>query len=342
MLFSQVNEQPLGDFGVNDRRRILMYSIDRYTIPELVEKSSVRYAERTALSMVQGEAVLFRDLEPRTRRVSALLGLLGIKKGDRVALLSENRPEWGLAYLGISRTGAIAVPIMTDFTSEQIANILAHSESSVLIVSRRLLAKIVGQEAKRIIVSVESLELVSAPDGFSFPTKDRIDAAAAAFASPPIQGDDLASIVYTSGTTGHSKGVMLSHRNIVFDAIASRPLAHTYEFTIGFIIPLMQGSAVYYLDRPPSATVLLPAMAAIRPTVFLSVPLLIEKTYRSAVKPALDKISLYKIPFLRPLFDRIAGLKLLKNFGGKIRFFGIGGAPLAADVESFLSSARFP
>jgi long-chain acyl-CoA synthetase len=334
-----------------------MYSIERYTIPELIEKSSIRYAERPALSMVQGEPIRYRELEPRTKRIAALLALLGIKKGDRVALLSENRPEWGIAYLGIARSGAIAVPIMIDFIPEQISNILSHSESAVLIVSSRLLAKVGGEGSKRIVISVEDLKLVAAPAGTTYPSERSIDDAAAAYIPPPIDADDLVSIVYTSGTTGHSKGVMLSHRNIVFDAEASRkfvvlrrtdrllsvlPLAHTYEFTIGFIIPIMHGSAVYYLDRPPSATVLLPAMAAIKPTIFLSVPLLIEKTYRSAVKPALDKIGLYKVPLLKPVFDRLAGAKLKKSFGGKIRFFGIGGAPLAADVETFLHSAHFP
>src|SRR5690606_12976508 len=120
------------------------------------------------------------------------------------------------------------------------------------------------------------------------------------------------------------------------------PLAHAYEFTIGFLIPMMQGSAVYYLDKPPSATALLPALAAIRPTIMLAVPLIIEKVVRSSVKPALEKMSLYKYKAFRPALDWLAGRKLKKVFGGHLRFFGIGGAPLAADVESFLHNARFP
>ena len=119
------------------------------------------------------------------------------------------------------------------------------------------------------------------------------------------------------------------------------PLAHSYEFTIGFLIPIMHGSAVYYLDRPPSATALLPALAAIKPTIMLSVPLVIEKIFRSGIKPALGRIFLYKFKALRPAFDWMAGLKLKKTFGGKLRFFGIGGAPIAADVETFLHNAHF-
>jgi long-chain acyl-CoA synthetase len=340
-----------------------MYTTERYTITEVIQKSSKRYAERPALSMVDGKPIYYREIEPRTRRISATLGLYGIKKGDRVAILSENRPEWGLAYFGIVRSGAIAVPIMVDFTAEQIGNIIEHSGAKALAVSPRLLPKVREAAGSLMLLSIEDLSVIEAPAAPGRPAlraldEDEIEKAAASFAEPAIDADELASIIYTSGTTGASKGVMLTHRNFVFDAISARkfiylrrtdrllsilPLAHAYEFTIGFLIPMLQGSAVYYLDRPPSATALLPALAEIRPTVMLSVPLVIEKVYRSSVKPALEKISLYnKVPALRPVFERLAGIKLYKTFGGRLRFFGIGGAPLAADVESFLHAARFP
>ena len=286
-----------------------MYTLEHYTIPEVVEKSSQRYAERPALAMVGGNPVRFRELEPRTRKIAAFLGLLGVKKGDRVALLSENRPEWGLAYFGIARSGAIAVPIMTDFLAEQISTILEHSESKVILVSGRLLPKIAAEGKRRIVVSLEDFSVLSAPQGLASVSAlirpDAVARAADFFVSPPIDADELASIVYTSGTMGKSKGVMLTHRNLVFDAEAARkflvlrrtdrllsilPLAHAYKFTIGFLIPVLQGSAVYYLDRPPSATALLPALAAIRPTLMLSVPLVIEKIYRSSIQPTLEKI----------------------------------------------------
>jgi long-chain acyl-CoA synthetase len=331
-----------------------MYKLESFTVPELIEKGSREYAGRPALAMVGKEAVPYEELEPRSRKIAAFLGLLGIGRGDRVAILSENRPEWGLAAFGICRTGAIVVPILTDFTSEQIANILEHSASAALFVSRRFLTKIQGQGEKRILISVEDLEVMA---GHATPSGKALEAAAAAFAPPSIEGNDLAAIVYTSGTTGLSKGVMLSHRNIVYDAWACRrfillhrrdrflsilPLAHTYEFTIGLIIPIMHGSAVYYLDRPPSATALLPALRAVRPTIMLTVPLVIEKIFYSTIQPKLEAMKAWRTPLLRPLIARLAGAQLLKSFGGKIRFFGIGGAPLAADVESFLNTAHFP
>ena len=134
-----------------------MYSLERYTLPEVIERSSARYAERPALSMVGGEPVLYSELEPRTRRIAALLELLGAQRGDRIALISENCPEWGLAYFGIVRSGCIAVPILTDFIPEQMKNILDHAGCRVVIASKRIAAKLdkAGALAERLLVSVE-------------------------------------------------------------------------------------------------------------------------------------------------------------------------------------------
>ncbi|MBU1082219.1 MAG: AMP-binding protein, partial [Spirochaetes bacterium] len=159
------------------------------------------------------------------------------------------------------------------------------------------------------------------------------------------------------GTTGMPKGVMLTHRNYIADALACRaiivldpkdtllsilPMAHAYEYTIGFLIPMMSGASVRYLDRPPSASALMPALASVRPTIVLSVPLVIEKTYRQAVKPALEHMAAYRARFLRPLLERLAGAKLYKSFGGRLRFFGVGGAPLDPEVERFLRAVKWP
>ncbi|MGA2548316.1 MAG: AMP-binding protein [Rectinemataceae bacterium] len=334
-----------------------MYELERFTIPEIVEKSSSCYSGLPALATAGKPPITYDELEPMTRRVAALLVLLGAAPGHRVAILAESSPEWGIAYFGISRAACVVVPILTDFTSEQVAAILDHSESHILFVSRRNLAK-AGQAAEgRVLVTLEDLRPVSAPPGFPLPDSSAVERAMASLALPEVTSEDLAAIVYTSGTTGSPKGVMLSQRNIVHDGWSIRfimligpkdrllsilPMAHTYEFTVGFIYPMMQGSSIYYLDRPPSSSALMPALKALRPTTMLTVPLIIEKVYRSSIKPSLEKIPLYPMQAFRPFLERIAGAKLKRTFGGRLRIFGIGGAPLAADVAAFLHRIRFP
>jgi len=173
--------------------------------------------------------------------------------------------------------------------------------------------------------------------------------------------EDIASIIYTSGTTGRSKGVMLTHKNIAINAIKGKklqyldekdrflsvlPLSHTYENTLGLILPMLCGSCVYYLRKPATPAVLLPALELVKPTVMLTVPLIIEKVYFNKVLPVFrDKPAirlLYKIPFIRKKLNAVAGKKLLATFGGNLKFFGIGGAKLNKSVEKFLLEAKFP
>lgn len=333
-----------------------MYVLEDFTLVGMIEKSGKRYANLPALSMVGGERFSYGDIEKRSARLAAILASQGIEKGDKIALLAENSPHWGIAYFGILRAGAVVVPILTDFTAEQIGNIIVHSEAKAIICSDRLFQKIRMLEHSALILDIkDATPRDRTNEGISVQQPPHADLSNFKSFSP--EPDDVAMLVYTSGTTGLSKGVMLSHRNILSNALGCRsiiilhrtdrllsilPLAHTYEFTIGFVIPLLSGSHIHYLDRPPSATVLLPALKAVRPTIMLSVPLVIEKIYRSNIKPTLEGMKLYSSPVFKPLLIRFAGIKLRKTFGGRIRFFGVGGAPLSSDVEDFLKKAGFP
>jgi long-chain acyl-CoA synthetase len=175
------------------------------------------------------------------------------------------------------------------------------------------------------------------------------------------QPEDLAVIIYTSGTTSKPKGVMLTHYNIaaqttiippLFDynendvLLSILPLAHTYECTLGMIYPFSRGAHVHYLDRPPTASALMPALAKVRPTVIASVPLIMEKIYRGKVLPTFQKNAvmrkLYSWDWSRKLLHRVAGKQLTKLFGGRMRFFAIGGAKFDSDAERFLLEAGFP
>lgn len=323
----------------------MVYDYDLHTIADIAPIGAAEFRDRPALGLVGGEHVDYRELELQSRRVAADLYRRGVRKGDRVAILSESRPEWGVASLGIARAAAVAVPLLVDFSSSQLREILAHAKASIVYASTKQRPKLEGLAITAL--PIEDLTSMSA----------ELDRDAAELELPRPTPDDLAAIVYTSGTTGNPKGVMLTHRNYISDALACSaiivlnprdvllsilPLAHAYEYTIGFLIPMMSGAFVQYLDRPPSASALMPALASVRPTIVLSVPLVIEKTYRQAVKPALEKMRAYRNPVLRPILTRLAGAKLYRAFGGRLRFFGVGGAPLDPEVERFLQMVRWP
>jgi long-chain acyl-CoA synthetase len=176
-----------------------------------------------------------------------------------------------------------------------------------------------------------------------------------------VEEEDLLSIIYTSGTTGKSKGVMLTHKNIIWTTrqceylqdinaddrfLSVLPLSHTFENTLGLMLPVMHGASVHYLHKPPTPAVLLPAFQVVKPTIMLVVPLIIEKIYRGKVLPQINGNAvirrLYRVRMFQKLIHKMAGTKLYKAFGGQLRFFGIGGAKLDDQVERFLMDTKIP
>ncbi|MDR1252662.1 MAG: AMP-binding protein [Treponema sp.] len=343
-----------------------MIKLTSLTLAELCVQASAKYKDRPAFELFQSGGirgqVSYSLLGIRARQIASLLGRLGINAGDRVLILAENRPEWPLAYFGISLAGAVSVPVLTGFSSDQIRYIIRHADVSAVCLSGAMAAKIENLGPAVPLIFIDSI--IGAPSGDpvitvsirggvqAVPLQDPADSRL-----PHRGADDPASIVYTSGTLGYSKGVMLSNRNLVSCARASRflvpihprdrllsvlPLAHTYECTLGLLAAVMSGAKISYLDRPPSPSVLLPAAQALRPTCMITVPLLIEKIYRLHIAPVLKASRLYRNPLTRPLALSFAGRRLNTVLGGSIRFFGIGGAPLAPEVEDFLRKARFP
>jgi len=334
----------------------IKYSKD-LTFRSMVKQSAEKYSDRDALSFVGEEGYNYADAFKKIEALTAFLEKLDIKQNDKIALLGVNSPEWVISYLAVTYMGAVVVPVLHDFSHEEINTILAHSGAKAIIVSENMVSALdKSPESLSYVIRMEDYSLVSTENNlpaFSPGTKPVNDYA--------IDPDDLAAIIYTSGTTGSSKGVMLSHRNIISNAVMGKdlqyidhndrflsilPLAHTFENTLGMVIPFLSGSAVYYLRKPPTAPVLLPALKRIRPTIMLSVPLIIEKIYFSKIKPAFNKKplikNLYKLPVLRKILNRAAGKKLMDTFGGEVRFFGIGGAKVNPEVERFLYEAKFP
>ncbi len=337
--------------------------MDSLTLQALLERAGSLYADRTALAFPDGLSYTFKEFLRTAGFVSDMLSKSGIKAGDKVAVLGDNSPHWCIAFFGINRCGAVAVPILPDFPAADVDHILTISGACAIFTSASMISKIpdsVINNGKCSVFSLADFSRVNAKSQIKKEYK-KPDVPASADHKSEMKEDDLASLIFTSGTTGHSKGVMLSGKNLVWNSIVSSevtsiqpgdcfvsvlPLSHTYEFTIGLLIPMYTGAAVYYLAGIPAPSILLPVLKAVRPQFMLSVPLLIEKIYRSAIKPKLTKSpvskALYNISFFRKILNRVAGKKLMETFGGRIRFFGIGGAPLDPEVEQFLIEAKFP
>jgi long-chain acyl-CoA synthetase len=335
-----------------------MNNTSKLTFPALFQESLRNNKDQVFLSFVGEEPYTYKTAHNKILSVISFLEDLGINPGDKVAILSTNMPNWGIVYLATTFIGAVAVPILPDFQSTEIKNVLKHSGTNALFVSHGLIKKL-DDDAKEQVKNIVRI------DDFSVISSENLKVAFNPEAKPKndyqVEEENLASIIYTSGTTGKSKGVMLTHKNIAYTAIATQdiqpvnrndrflsilPLSHTYENTLGFIIPMTSGASVYYMRKPPTASALLPALKKVKPTMMLSVPLVIEKIYKTKILPQFQRTwylrLLYKVPFFRKTFNQMAGKKLLNTFGGKIKFFGIGGAKLDKVVERFLSEAKFP
>ena len=345
-----------------------MINLSCDTLAHLCLESSSKFADRKALAMLKdGEIcgqISYEEMGFLAKQAAAFLAGMGIKKGNKLLILSENSPQWPVFYFAIALSGGVSIPLLTGFSSEQIDYLAKKTDVSGIIISRPMMEKFQDIDMDsyqnipfifldsvnngKITVLLDSKEI-----DYDLPSEEEI----AKNEFPSIGSNDLATIIFTSGTHGNSKGVMLSGENIIASAIASMsffplfprdrllsvlPLAHAYECSIGLLAPILSGSAVYYLDKPPSPSVLIPALKKLRPSAMLSVPLLIEKIYRNSISGKLKENPLYKFPLTRILAIRIAGRKLLSALGGRLRVFGIGGASLSNEVEAFLRKAGFP
>ncbi len=322
------------------------------TLRDVYTASTEKYAGRLVFSMYEfaDESYTYGEFAERVETVAAMLRGAGLRGGDRVALLSTNMPNWPVCYFAAVASGYIVVPILPDFSGPELDKIILHAECKALMVSDKLFAKISKEVTDwlNIVIRTKNLGITSQnvheEGGFAEP-----------------QPEDVAAIIYTSGTTSEPKGVMLTHLNLarqigmeshlfpihpgdVFLSIL--PLAHTYECSVGMLLPFYSGASVVYLDKAPTASTLVPAMRSVRPTIMLSVPLIIEKLYKNQIVSRFRKKkwlkNLYSWRWFQRLFHRLAGGRIKKLFGGRIRFFGIGGAKLDEQTERFLADAGFP
>ncbi|MDP3451753.1 MAG: AMP-binding protein [Bacteroidales bacterium] len=321
------------------------------TLRDLFTYSTTNFKNNTCFSYVNGDSYTYGEFGTKTEEISEVLTKYGISSGDKVAILSQNMPNWPVAYFATTAYGRVVVPMLPDFSEHEIRNVIEHSESKALFVSKRLIYK-VGKDL------LDKMEVVICTDDNQV---IRANESAVKGEIKIPQEEDLASIIYTSGTTGNSKGVMLTQRNLSKHLYAASllrpgyewdiwlsllPLSHTLECSLCMMLPMVSGSSVYYIEKAPTPTILLKALKDVRPTTILSVPMIIEKIYKNTIYPKFNSSpivkAIYKTTLGRKLLHKVAGKKLMETFGGRLRFFGIGGAKLDGVVERFLYEAKFP
>lgn len=322
------------------------------TLAKLYEYSTAVY-EKNTMSKVLGTDIRYTygTFKKKCDELSQFLSRYDIGAGDKVAILAQNMPNWTVAMFSLVPFGRISVPMLPDVSENEVTNILTHSGCKAMFVSKRLYGKVSEECRKKLnlIIDIETFEVMERNDA-AFTCNGRV--------RQPLP-DDLATLIYTSGTTGNAKGVMLSHRNLCANIkscyhthkctdkdvwLSILPMAHTYELTLGVLYPFYCGACVNYIQKPPTPSILLQAMKSVKPTIMLSVPLIIEKIYRNSVVPTIRRSPLlsWMKKHCPMILYRIIGMKLKGTFGGRLKFFGIGGAKLDLNVEIFLKKAKFP
>jgi len=323
------------------------------TLAKLYEYATTVYAKNqyTQWYDTKEGGYTYTSFKGKCDSLSKKLTQYGIGAGDKVAILSQSMPNWSVAFFSIVPFGRIAIPILPDSSVNEVTNILEHSESKVIFVSQKLASKL-SQECREkmtLVIDIDTFEVIKADD-------ERFTCDGRTTNPTP---DDIATIIYTSGTTGSAKGVVLSHRNLASNVITCYhsckrtekdrwlsvlPMAHTLEMTLSMLYPMYCGATVYYLPKPPVASLLMKALKIVKPTTMLTVPLIIEKVYKGSVLPTIQKSRTltWMNENMNGLMCKIIGMKIKKTFGGHMSFYGIGGAKLDPEVERFLLKAGFP
>lgn len=328
--------------------------------------------ERPALGNYKGELFTFGELASNIEKLHILFETAGLKKGHKVALCAKNSARWGVAFFAANTYEAVVVPILADFHPDSVNSLVDHSESTVLFTDSDIWKKldIAKMPTVKAVVSTADFKLLYAANEKIQAASDNLEALFAEkypegfkpeHISYPTDNDkDLAIINYTSGTTSAPKGVMLRYEclsaNVEFgqkrlpsypeDKIVSMlPMAHMYGMMFELIYPLCGGSSIYYLGKTPTPALLLGAMAEVKPYLVITVPLVMEKIFKSKVAPVVNKPVmkvLCAIPGVNQLIFKKVRNTLLNAFGGKVREIVMGGAALNPDVEKWFRRFKLP
>ncbi len=348
---------------------------------KIYETSFREHREMSALTdYFKNETFSYYEMAKEIAKLHLLFKKAGIRHGDKIALIGRNNPRWCITYIATITYGAVIVPILQDFTPTDIVHIVNHSESRLLFLGDNFWDVIEEEQIRQVeaVFSLTDFHAIFERDGKSltkfqrdivknyrskYPRGFGIDD----IRYPEIPNDRVCLLNYTSGTTGYSKGVMLTVNNLTGNVVFARnavntqtgtryfqrggrtlsflPLAHAYGCAFDFLAPLAVGGHITLLGRIPSPKILIEAMSVVKPTIVCCVPMILEKVYRKQVLPMLEKRPMsvaMRIPLLNTAIYSVIRKKLLDAFGGNVSIFIVGGAPMNQETEAFLMKIRFP
>ncbi len=343
------------------------------SVNKIFEESFKKNWDRPAISNYQGVTLKFGDVARRMAKLHIMFEECGLQKGDKVAICSRNQANWAVAFLATATYGAVPVPLLHEFKSGNIHHLTNHSEAKILFVDEVIWEGLSETEMPGLqaIIQVNNFKILHAADEKIVEAKEHLNELFGrkypeAFEAKDIcyyedSADELAVINYTSGTSGFSKGVMIPYRaifsNIEFghkvlpqinhtsSVVSMLPCAHMYGLMFEVLYELSVGCHVHFLSRVPSPKIIMQALAEVRPTIVVAVPLIIEKIYKSKVKPVLEKEGikfLMKVPGLNQVVLNKVRTELINAFGGEFYEVIIGGAAFNAEVEAFFKKMNFP
>lgn len=339
---------------------------------DLLSETIRRDWDSLALCDWHGEQFTFSQLAGNIERLHLLFDKTGVSEGDKITIYAPNSARWATTFLAINTSGAVTVPLLSDFTSEAVCNLVNHSESIILFTDKDSWAKldIAQMPALKYVVCISDWSLLWAGEESVSEAFASLDADFAAKFPKGVGKEDinyhfddmtrLAVINYTSGTTSAPKGVMLRYecfsasidfaiRHIPasndYNIVSMLPMGHIYGMVFEFMYPLCCGVTVYYLGKAPAASTLLKAVAEVKPYLIITVPLVMEKVYNNSIKPVLKKTPmkiLTAIPGVRQIIFKAIRSKLIAAFGGNVQQFIMGGAALNPDVEKVFRKIGLP
>ena len=338
---------------------------------KLIENSIKKNWDRPALSNYQGATLKYSDMARRMAKLHIAFEQCGLKKGDKVAICSRNQAHWGVSFLAAMTYGAVPVPILHEFKPGNIHYLVNHSEAKVLFVDDVIWEGLTADEMPdlHVVVQINTFKFLFARTDELWQVREHLNESFGRqypdhFGPEDVDyyedsADELALINYTSGTSGFSKGVMIPYRalwsNVHFayeaepqmnqesEVVAMLPSAHMYGMMFEFLFEITIGAHVHFLTRVPSPKVIMKAFSEIHPHIIIAVPLIIEKIYKSKLKPLIDKNKFFfKIPGLDKLVQKKFRDELVNTFGGRFEEVILGGAAFNPEVEAFFHKIGFP